>query len=79
VRRRGGRTPEAVNDEENGKTICCLGVPVLDAAGRPAGAVSVSTVVFLVSRPELERYAPTVTEAAGRIARPLRCGVDVGQ
>ncbi|MFK0218170.1 IclR family transcriptional regulator [Streptomyces vinaceus] len=56
----------AVDDEENEPTIRCIGAAVLGPDGRPIGGVSVTTVTFLVSREEIEAYAPalrTATEA----------------
>ncbi|MFD3696230.1 IclR family transcriptional regulator [Streptomyces sp. NPDC058646] len=56
----------ALDDEENEATIRCIGAAVLGPGGRPLGGVSITTVTFLVSREELEAYAPAlraVTEA----------------
>lgn len=57
----------ALDDEENESTVRCLGAPVLDVEGNPLGAVSISTVVFLVPREQLLDYAPTLIETAKRI------------
>ncbi|MCX5192724.1 IclR family transcriptional regulator [Streptomyces sp. NBC_00249] len=60
----------ALDDEENEPTIRCLGAAVPGPGGRPAGGVSVTTVTFLVSREEIESYAPALLEAA-RALSPL--------
>ncbi|MFF4297172.1 IclR family transcriptional regulator [Streptomyces vinaceus] len=54
----------AVDDEENEPTIRCIGAAVLGPDGRPIGGVSVTTVAFLVSREEIEAYAPALRTAA---------------
>ncbi|MFC9292690.1 IclR family transcriptional regulator [Streptomyces sp. NPDC057011] len=54
----------AVDDEENEPTIRCIGAAILSADGRPGGGVSVTTVAFLVSREEIEAYAPALRSAA---------------
>jgi IclR family acetate operon transcriptional repressor len=61
----------AVDDEENESTIRCVGAPVLDAAGRPLGGVSVSTVTFVVSREKLESFVPDLLATAGKVAHAL--------
>ncbi|MFD9515971.1 IclR family transcriptional regulator [Streptomyces sp. NPDC059979] len=58
----------AVDDEENEPTIRCIGAAILDAAGRPVGGVSVTTVTFLVSREEIEAYAPALRAATEALA-----------
>ncbi|MER7463692.1 IclR family transcriptional regulator [Streptomyces sp. NPDC097981] len=58
----------AVDDEENEPTIRCIGAAVLDPEGRPIGGVSVTTVTFLVSREEIEAYAPALRAAAEALA-----------
>lgn len=58
----------ALDDEENEPTIRCIGAAVLDPDGRPIGGVSVTTVTFLVSREEIEAYAPALREAARALA-----------
>jgi DNA-binding IclR family transcriptional regulator len=61
----------AMDDEENETTIRCLGAPVLDANGYPVGAVSVSTVIFLLPREELLGHAPALMATARRIGALL--------
>ncbi|MFF4851548.1 IclR family transcriptional regulator [Streptomyces sp. NPDC001194] len=58
----------AVDDEENEPTIRCIGAAVLDPEGRPIGGVSVTTVTFLVSREEIEAYAPALLTATEALA-----------
>ncbi|MEU9006586.1 IclR family transcriptional regulator [Streptomyces sp. NPDC048551] len=60
----------AVDDEENEPTIRCAGAAVPGPDGRPVGGVSVTTVTFLVSRAEVEAYAPAL-RAAARALSPL--------
>jgi IclR family acetate operon transcriptional repressor len=61
----------AVDDEENELTIRCVAAPVFDAARRPLGGVSVSTVTFVVSREKLESFVPDLLAAADKISRAL--------
>lgn len=58
----------ALDDEENETIIRCIGAAVLGPAGRPVGGVSVTTVTFLVSREEIEAYAPALRTAALALA-----------
>ncbi|MER5728219.1 IclR family transcriptional regulator [Streptomyces sp. NPDC002138] len=58
----------ALDDEENEPTIRCVGAAVLDPAGRPVGGVSVTTVTFLVTREEIEAYAPALRAATLALA-----------
>ncbi|MFI1653025.1 IclR family transcriptional regulator [Streptomyces avidinii] len=58
----------ALDDEENEPTIRCIGAPILGPTGRPVGGVSVTTVTFLVSREEIESYAPALCAAAQALA-----------
>lgn len=60
----------ALDDEENEATIRCIGAAIPDAHGRPIGGVSITTVTFLVSRTEIEAYAPALL-AATRALAPL--------
>ncbi|MBO0849118.1 MAG: IclR family transcriptional regulator [Pseudonocardia sp.] len=57
----------ALDDEENESTVRCLGAAVLDGEGNPLGAVSISTVVFLVPTEQLLGFAPMLIETAKRI------------
>jgi IclR family transcriptional regulator, acetate operon repressor len=61
----------AVDDEENESTIRCVAAPVFDAARRPLGGVSVSTVTFAVSREELESFVPHLLATAGKVSQAL--------
>ncbi|MGW1766822.1 IclR family transcriptional regulator [Streptomyces sp. NPDC002073] len=58
----------ALDDEENEPSIRCIGAAVVDAAGRPVGGVSVTTVTFLVPRAVLVTYAPALLAAAAELA-----------
>ncbi|MEV0411298.1 IclR family transcriptional regulator C-terminal domain-containing protein [Streptomyces sp. NPDC050448] len=58
----------AVDDEENGPTIRCIGAAILGPAGRPIGGVSVTTVTLIVSREEIEAYAPALRAATEALA-----------
>ncbi|MFD3548304.1 IclR family transcriptional regulator [Streptomyces sp. NPDC058655] len=58
----------ALDDEENEPTIRCVGAVVLGPNGRPVGGVSVTTVTFLVSREEIEAYAPALLAATEALA-----------
>lgn len=61
----------AAEYEEADEAICSLAAPVLDADGYPRGAVSVSSLVFLVTRDQLQEFAPAVRQAAQEVARRL--------
>ncbi|MFD9411132.1 IclR family transcriptional regulator [Streptomyces sp. NPDC059989] len=61
----------ALDDEENEPTIRCIGAAIVGADGRPIGGVSVTTVTFLVSREEIESYAPALRVAAEALAALL--------
>lgn len=58
----------ALDDEENEPTIRCIGAAILGPTGRPVGGVSVTTVTFLVSREEIEAYAPALRAATEALA-----------
>ncbi|MGW5850210.1 IclR family transcriptional regulator [Streptomyces sp. NPDC055254] len=58
----------ALDDEENEPTIRCVGAAILAPNGRPVGGVSVTTVTFLVSREEIEAYAPALRIATEALA-----------
>lgn len=58
----------ALDDEENEPTIRCLGAAIVGPTGRPVGGVSITTVTFLVSREEIEAYAPALHAATQALA-----------
>ncbi|MEU7729176.1 IclR family transcriptional regulator [Streptomyces sp. NPDC040724] len=58
----------ALDDEENEPTIRCIGAAIVGPSGRPVGGVSITTVTFLVSREELEAYAPALRAATEALA-----------
>ncbi|WP_330296993.1 IclR family transcriptional regulator [Streptomyces sp. NBC_00503] len=64
----------AVDDEESELSVRCLGAAVFDRDGVPVGGVSLTTVTFLTSREELERFSPALLEAARGVERLLRLG-----
>jgi len=61
----------AVDEEENEPTIRCIAVPVTGSGGQPGGAVSVSTVSFMVPREELDAFAAPLKSAAAGLAQVL--------
>ncbi|MFE6888412.1 IclR family transcriptional regulator [Streptomyces sp. NPDC057694] len=61
----------AVDYEEADDSICSLAAPVLDADGTAVGAVSVSSLTFLVTEVQLAEFAPAVRQAAQDVSRRL--------
>lgn len=61
----------AAEYEEADESVCSLAAPVLDTEGYPMGAVSVSSLVFLVTREQLREFAPAVCQAATEVSRRL--------
>lgn len=57
----------AVDEEENEANVRCIAVPIRSADERVVGAVSVSTVTFLVDRGQVLELLPAVLAAAGRL------------
>ncbi len=63
----------AVDDEQNEQGLRCVGAAVLDGAGRPRGAVSVSAPVYRFPAELLEKYGSLVARAAEAIGREIAC------
>ena len=61
----------AVNDEELEAGVRAIGVPIIDARGRPAASITVATLAFRYSMQELERFVPLLQDAANEIAVQL--------
>lgn len=61
----------AAEYEEADEAVCSLAAPVLDTEGYPMGAVSVSSLAFLVTPERLHAFAPAVREAAREVSRRL--------
>jgi DNA-binding IclR family transcriptional regulator len=61
----------AVDDEENEANIRCLGAPIRDASGTVIGAVSVSTLTFLVPVGELLGWTQLVVGTAAALSEHL--------
>jgi IclR family transcriptional regulator, acetate operon repressor len=61
----------AVDDEEIALGVRCVGAPVVDAAGRVRGAISVAGPAYRLSRARLDLLGPEVAEAARRVGAQL--------
>jgi IclR family acetate operon transcriptional repressor len=61
----------SIDNEENEKTIRCIGAPVFDRTGTVVGGVSISTVAFLLSREELLAFAPALQTAVASLTNLL--------
>ncbi|MCI2422453.1 IclR family transcriptional regulator [Saccharopolyspora sp. K220] len=61
----------ALDEEENEANIRCVAAPIHAADGRTIGAVSVSTVTFVVAREELLALRDDVLETAKRLEATL--------
>ncbi|RAJ68892.1 IclR family transcriptional regulator [Streptomyces sp. Amel2xB2] len=57
----------ALDEEENEANVRCLGVPVRTAGSQVVGAVSISTVTFVVTREELLALRGALRECAARL------------
>ncbi|GAA4555119.1 IclR family transcriptional regulator [Planotetraspora kaengkrachanensis] len=67
VRERG----YAIDDEENEEGVRCVGLPIMSASGRPAGAFSVSAPANRFSLDDCHRLAPTALAMAADISRRI--------
>jgi IclR family acetate operon transcriptional repressor len=67
VRERG----YSVDDEENETHTRCIGAAIVDHRGDPIGGVSVSSLVFDLTGPEVRQMAPQVVEAARQVSAGL--------
>lgn len=63
------RTGVAYDREEHEPQIICVAVPILDAAGRPLGALSVTSSTLRHGLADLEAFAPQLRATAAAIAR----------
>ncbi|MFC0555609.1 IclR family transcriptional regulator [Planotetraspora thailandica] len=61
----------AIDDEENEKTIRCIGAPVFDRTDTVVGGVSISTVAFILPREELLTFAPALQTAVASLTNLL--------
>jgi len=73
VRRQGF----AVDDEENERGVCCIGVPIRDGQGRPIAALSVSGPTVRLPRSAWPRIARRLNLAAQAIERRMGGGVRI--
>lgn len=61
----------ATEYEEADEAICSIAAPVVDTDGYPVGAVSVSSLAFLVTEDQLREFAPAVRQASQEVSRRL--------
>jgi len=61
----------AVNDEELEAGVRAIGVPIINARGRPVASITVATLAFRYSMEELEIFVPLLQDAANEIAVQL--------
>jgi IclR family acetate operon transcriptional repressor len=61
----------AIDEQENEANIRCVAAPIRAVAGRTIGAVSISTVTFVVERDELLALRHEVMETATRLEAVL--------
>lgn len=61
----------AIDDEENERGVRCVAAPLRDHRGRVVGGLSVSSLVYVLSREDAERIAPDVVAVAGELSALL--------
>ncbi len=61
----------AVDDRETQDEIRCVGAVVVDQHGEPIGGVSVSSLVYDLSAPQVRQLAPLVIASADRISQAI--------
>lgn len=61
----------ALDDEENELGVRCVAAPISDNRGRVVGGLSVSSLVYVLSRADAERLAPEIVRAAGELSQLL--------
>ena len=57
----------AIDEEENEANIRCLAAPLRGADGRTIGAVSISTITFVVPAEELLGLVPALVNTTARV------------
>ena len=58
----------AIDDEEHELGVKCLGVPILNSAGRAVAAMSISAPVQRMTQEEIDRYVPQMIASAREIS-----------
>lgn len=61
----------SVDDQEIVPGVRCVGAPVVDAAGKVRGAISVAGPAYRMTRERVEGLGPEVAEAARRVGEQL--------
>lgn len=82
--REAARLGYAVDDGLGDPDVRCAAAPVLDAAGRPVGAICVTGLAFTMDRESVEVYGPMARAAARAVsaglgARPAALGTVNGR
>lgn len=62
----------AIDDEEIALGVRCVGAPILDAAERVHGAISIAGPAWRMTRPRLDQLGPELAAAGRRIGAQLR-------
>ncbi len=61
----------AIDDEENELGVRCIACPICDKDEKAFGAISVSAPISYINDEEIEKYAPTVLNAAKELSAKL--------